>query len=66
MIDNKYFFNSFKSKLSCLIPSISQVLVNVSVCFCSIRYFVVVVRLFSFIFYCETMVRGSVATMWKN
>ncbi len=66
MTDNKYFFNSFKPKPSCLIPSRSQELVNVSVCCCSLCYFVVVVRLFNFVFYCETTARDSVATMWKN
>ncbi len=38
-------------------PSCSQALVNVSVCCCGLRYFVVVVRLFSFVFYCEITTR---------
>ncbi len=47
-------------------PSCSQALVNVSVCCCGLRYFVVVVRLFIFVFYCETTARDCVATVWKN
>ncbi len=66
MNDNKYFFNSFKPKSSCLIASRSQALISVSVCCCGLCYFVVIVCLFSFVFYCETKARDSVATMWKT
>ncbi len=43
---------------------LNQIIPNLSVCFCSLRNFVVVVCLFSLVFYCETT--GCVATMWKN
>ncbi len=48
-------------------PSRSQALVNVSVIVVAVSAILLLLfRLFSFVFYCETMARDSVATMWEK
>ncbi len=66
MTDNKYLLTILNQSWAVSYPLAHKHLSNVSVCCCSLHYFVVVVHLFSFVFYCETTARDSVATMWKN